>query len=196
MNSEVQKAQTRKQADEATQKRLSEGWPELADAPYRGLTVYGMVVQAAEEALAAAGEDSEEYKRIQKYAWGFVSGYGILSVDFGIVPKNRTAALRAILNALMIGMSIGDPKRRDRIVLESKRMQAAKMRAVKETKSAPKKAKTKAAVQAAMEQTPAKATRGLAFAMHIQEKVVKLLGRDLSASQIKRYVKAILEERT
>jgi len=70
------------------------------------------------------------------------------------------------------------------------------MRAVKEAKSAPKKAKTKAAVQAAMEQTPVKATRGLAFAMHIQEKVVKFLGHDLSASQIKRYVKAILEERT
>jgi hypothetical protein len=185
----------RKRANEPARKRLSEAWPELADVPYKGLSVYGIVREAAEEALDAAGEeDSEEFKRIQSYGRGFFSGYEILSLDFGIAPKSQRAALRAILNALMIGMSLGDPKRRDKIVLESMRMQAAKMRAVKKAKSAPQKQKTLAAVRAAMQATTRPPTRGEGYAKRILPKVREQLGRDISPSSIRDYVRVILEE--
>ena len=174
---------------------LSEGWPELDDVPYRGLSVSGIVMRAADEALASAGEDREEREKIGTWGLGFISGYSVLFFDKEGAPKIQTATLRAILNALLIGMSLGDPKRRDKIVRESKRMQTAKMRAAKEAKAAPKRERTLSAVRKAMEQSPAKPTRGLAFAEHIQKQVVEILGHEISASAIKRRVKTILEER-
>ena len=179
---------------EAGAKSLGEAWPELADAPYKDLSVYGIVVQAAEEALDAAGDDTEERERRRRYGWEFCSSYGILSLDFGIAPKSRRVALRAISNALMIGMSLGDPKRRDKIVRESRRAQAAKMRAAKEAKAAPEREKTLAAVRAAMQETTRRPTRGEGYAKLILPKVVKHLQRDISLSSIRGYVRVILEE--
>jgi hypothetical protein len=136
-NSEGQKAQMHKQADEAARERLSERWPELAHTPYKGLSVYGTVMRAAEEALAATVKNREELEQVRMYCLGFISGFDILSLDFGVTPKSQVAALRAIFNALMIGMSLGDPKLRDKIVSESRRIHTAKMRAAKQAKSGP-----------------------------------------------------------
>jgi hypothetical protein len=184
----------RKRADEAGRKSLGEAWPELADAPYKDLSVYGIVRAAAEDALDAAADDSEELERRRRYGAGFFSGYGIFSLDFEIAPKSRGAILRAILNALMIGMSLGDPKLRDTIVLESKRTQAEKMRAAKAAKSASEKEKTLTAVRAAMQATTRPPTRGEGYAKLILRKVVKHLGRDISPSSIRQYVRVVLEE--
>jgi hypothetical protein len=173
---------------------LSEGWPELDDVPYRGLSVSGIVIRAADEALAAAGEDREEREKIGRWGLGFISGYSVLFHDKEGAPKIQTATSRAILNTLLIGMSLGDPKRRDKIVLESKRMQAAKMRAAKEAKAAPEREKILAAVRAAMQATTRTPTRGEGYAKLIRPKVVKHLGRDISPSSVREYVRVILEE--
>jgi hypothetical protein len=73
-------------------------------------------------------------------------------------------------------------------------MQAAKMRAAKEARSAPEKAKTLAAVRAAMQATTHPPTRGLGYAKRIRQKVIQHLGRDVLPWSIRGYVRAILEE--
>jgi hypothetical protein len=42
---------------------FSDGWPELADVPYRDLSVSGIVMRAADEALAAAGDEAKNVRK-------------------------------------------------------------------------------------------------------------------------------------
>jgi hypothetical protein len=182
------------ETDEADDTRYSLKGLFTPVAGERGMFVCSLVVKAAEEAISSAGEDSEEAKRLRKLGDEFISSFEMFAVDSEVERRSRTAALNAMLKALMIGMSVGDPKKRDEIILEFRRARTAAMRAVHEAKSAQENEAARTAVRAAMQGTNTKATRGVKYAEFIQPKVVEKLGRDVSPWHIRGHVRAILEE--
>jgi hypothetical protein len=122
----------------------------------------------------------------------FLSSFYAFVFDSRIPKSSRPAALGAILNALFIGLSSGDPERRDKLILDTKRAQAAMARAAREEKSAPQREATRAAIRAAMRGTKPKLSEE--YAKLIQPKVIQLLGRNVSPSQIRGHVRVFIEE--
>ncbi len=104
--------------------------------------------------------------------------------------------MRVIEAAFSIGMFAGAHRAAEEGPDFWRRDQATRAREARAAKSAARRKELLATVRAAMKGTPAKPTRGEAFAKLIQPDVEKRLGRNVSLSTIRRYVEAILKERT
>jgi hypothetical protein len=153
------------------------------------------IIQAAEEALEDPTVPTERAESIREKRALFIESFDRFADDKALSPATRAAALMAIGAALLIGAESPDGEAVREAGAKFKRDQAAMARQALAAKTALHKSETLAAVRAAMEKVSARSTTGEAYARHIQPLVRERLGRAVSVSTVRRYVKAILEER-
>ena len=168
---------------------MQEVFRDLAD----GRLARNIVINAAERALSENKADQELCLDLREVRDEFIASFAVIAADATLTAASRTAISGAIVRALLIGSASKSPELVGRLEKEFQQATAALARLRKAEKSAARQAEILSAVRAAMKRTPAKATRGDAFARYIQPEVEKCLGRAVSISTVRNAVRVTLK---
>jgi hypothetical protein len=139
-----------------------------------------------------------ERRDLREFRADFLSAFAVIAADTKIRRTTRSAVWEAILDALLIGCTIGSPELRAMLQKKFELARMATARKALAAKSAPKTEMKFTAVRAAMKATATKPTRGEAYARLIEPEVNKRMGLDgyhrLSVWTIRNIVRAIQKE--
>jgi hypothetical protein len=169
---------------------MQEMFRDLAD----GRWARNIVINAAERVLSENKADQELCRDLREVRDEFIASFAVIAADATLTAATRTATSEAIARALFIGSASESPELVGRLEREFRQTTLALARLRKAEKTAARQAEILSAVQAAMKRTPAKATRGEAYARIIQPEVEKRLGRAVSPSTVRNAVRAALKE--
>ena len=162
-----------------------------------GHWVRDIVAEIADRRISEIEPGSEEGRGLREFRADFLAAFAVIAADTKIRRATRSAVWEAILDALLIGCTIGSRELRATLQKKFERARMATARKALAAKSAAKRDARLAAVRAVMEETP-KATKSVEYADRIQAKVNERLGLEgddkLSVWTIRNDVRVILEE--
>jgi hypothetical protein len=157
-----------------------------------------LVVDIAYRGISEIEPGSEEGRDLTEFRADFLAAFAVITANSKITRATRSAVWEAILDALLIGCTIGSRELWATLQKKFERTRMATARKALAAKSAPKRDVKLAAVRAAIEATVTKPTRGEAYARLIEPQVNKRLGLEdddkLSIWTIRDAVRAVLTE--